>query len=455
MMPGDLPAGGSSLAVIRLDPDPLPIRYIIRDREEPQTTDEFLGTVTNLIRFRILTPERGYVANVSNVLSGMRSEGYEVDAFDNLWRRSRYPLLRVRMTDPSGTRLEVHFPTPASHEASTNTNLDFQLLHAHAAEPTLRLQALAMILQGNLDAGVRAPDTTGLPDPVDQSPAAFFSMFRALAQGYLTELRRLGLSVHDHLTGCGFSTPVASMVEEALGAAQGRRPPQEMMYYEVTSRLRPAPSNLFVVEPSTTPTRAIRFDHPTKTWSFDPLTVEATLLEAFDEAEDRISNVERERADAVADLLGRPLPTEQQLRQLMESASIEATRAEDPGPPEAPQSLPGGDEPDERRTVMLRQEHHQEDWRYLWAYLDEAGNLHIDGQDLGPGTAIVSSDGEYEWFRTIDSADVTRVLELLGGRLDEGVLDVLERDYVGDGSYELERLLRESDVPSTLQIWSG
>ncbi len=77
----------------------------------------------------------------------------------------------------------------------------------------------------------------------------------------------------------------------------------------MTSRLRPAPSNLFVVDPSTTPTRAIRFDHPTKTWSFDPLTVEATLLEAFDEAEDRISNVERERADAVADLLGRSRPS--------------------------------------------------------------------------------------------------------------------------------------------------
>ncbi len=74
---------------------------------------------------------------------------------------------------------------------------------------------------------------------------------------------------------------------------------------------------------------------------------------------------------------------------------------------------------------------------------------------LGPGAAIVSSDGEYEWFRTIASADVPRVLELLGGRLDEGVLDVLERDYVGDGSYELERLLSESDVPSTLQIWSS
>ncbi len=105
--------------------------------------------------------------------------------------------------------------------------------------------------------------------------------------------------------------------------------------------------------------------------------------------------------------------------------------------------------------MTLRDERRGDDWRNLWAYLDEAGNLHIDGQDLGPGTAPVSSDGEYEWFKTIAAAHVPRVVELLGGEPGEDVLDVLERDYTGQRSYELEHRLRDGDIPVELYIWSG
>jgi len=55
------------------------------------------------------------------------------------------------------------------------------------------------------------------------------------------------------------------------------------------------------------------------------------------------------------------------------------------------------------------------DSRHLWAHLDQKGNLHIDGQDLGPKTAIVSSDGEYEWFETIDRSELSKLIGLLGG----------------------------------------
>jgi hypothetical protein len=98
------------------------------------------------------------------------------------------------------------------------------------------------------------------------------------------------------------------------------------------------------------------------------------------------------------------------------------------------------------RTVMLRAEHDGADSRYLWAHLDSDGNLHIDGQDLGPGTAIMSDDGEYEWVQAIAAADVPRVVALMDGHADEDVLTVLER-WTGRGSYELERRLRESDIP--------
>lgn len=101
----------------------------------------------------------------------------------------------------------------------------------------------------------------------------------------------------------------------------------------------------------------------------------------------------------------------------------------------------------EFRKVTLRDERAGKDSRHLWAYVDEAGNLHIDGQDLGPGTAPISPDGEYEWFKTIAAVDVPRLVSLLGGTQGEDVLDLLERSFSGAGSYELETRLRESDIP--------
>ena len=108
-----------------------------------------------------------------------------------------------------------------------------------------------------------------------------------------------------------------------------------------------------------------------------------------------------------------------------------------------------------RRKVTLRDEHDGDDVRWLEAYVDRGGALHVDGQDLGPGTGISSSDGEYEWFMTIKRADVPRLVAILGGRPNENVLDVLERDWTGTRSYEFERLLRESGIPVALSTWSG
>lgn len=108
-----------------------------------------------------------------------------------------------------------------------------------------------------------------------------------------------------------------------------------------------------------------------------------------------------------------------------------------------------------RRTVTLRSERFGDDRRNLWAHLDAEGNLHIDGQDLGPGTAPVSDDGEYEWFQTIAAADVPRALALLGGDPGDDVLAHLGRSWTGARSYELERLLAESGIPIQRATWSG
>ena len=108
-----------------------------------------------------------------------------------------------------------------------------------------------------------------------------------------------------------------------------------------------------------------------------------------------------------------------------------------------------------RRTITLRDERHGQDARHLWAYLDEDGNLHIDGQDLGPGTSMVSSDGEYEWYKTVAASDVPLVVELLAGEPGENVLDVLQREWTAARSYELEARLRGSGIPIALFVYSG
>jgi hypothetical protein len=99
------------------------------------------------------------------------------------------------------------------------------------------------------------------------------------------------------------------------------------------------------------------------------------------------------------------------------------------------------------RTITLRDEKNGRETRHLWASVDDGGNLHIDGQDLGPAAAMVSDDGEYEWFQTIRAEHLPRLLSLLGAGPGDDILDVLEGNWSGPRSYELERLLRESDFP--------
>ena len=107
------------------------------------------------------------------------------------------------------------------------------------------------------------------------------------------------------------------------------------------------------------------------------------------------------------------------------------------------------------RNVTLRAEHDGPDSRYLTASLDAHGALVIEGQDLGPGTSIVSSDGEYEWSRTILPEHIPKLLVVLNAPADANILAVLKKHWTGDKSYELEGRIRDSDIPSKLSTWSG
>jgi hypothetical protein len=95
-------------------------------------------------------------------------------------------------------------------------------------------------------------------------------------------------------------------------------------------------------------------------------------------------------------------------------------------------------------TVTLRDDRTGPTWYRLWAYVDEGGNLHINGQDLGPGTSMVSPDGEYEYFETYAPQVIPRIVEVLDGQPGEPVLEVLRR-WAGDRSQQMQ--MRLNGIP--------
>jgi hypothetical protein len=102
--------------------------------------------------------------------------------------------------------------------------------------------------------------------------------------------------------------------------------------------------------------------------------------------------------------------------------------------------------------VRLRAERKGGDSRFLRAYLEPDGSLLLEGQDLGPSTAPVSPDGEYEWYQRIKAEDFPRLLELLGAAAESDILDVLAEHWTGMASYDLEKKLRQSTIPVELFV---
>jgi hypothetical protein len=78
----------------------------------------------------------------------------------------------------------------------------------------------------------------------------------------------------------------------------------------------------------------------------------------------------------------------------------------------------------------------------------------VDGAGRSRAGTPVSADGEYEWFEIIRPAHLPRLAELLGGEAGTDLLALLAERYTGAGSYELERILRESGIPVEVFVYS-
>ena len=79
--------------------------------------------------------------------------------------------------------------------------------------------------------------------------------------------------------------------------------------------------------------------------------------------------------------------------------------------------------------------------RRVWAEIRKDGHLVIQGQDLGPGTATISADGEYEYAYSIKVEDIAVVLAALGADPDEDPLTYLTEHWSGPAAFALTRRL--------------
>lgn len=88
----------------------------------------------------------------------------------------------------------------------------------------------------------------------------------------------------------------------------------------------------------------------------------------------------------------------------------------------------------------------------LWAWIGSEGELHLDGQDLGPLDWVGALDGEYEYHRTIAPEDFPALITMLGGQPDDDVLALLARDHSGMKSFRMELSLRDAPFPTRLYV---
>ena len=98
------------------------------------------------------------------------------------------------------------------------------------------------------------------------------------------------------------------------------------------------------------------------------------------------------------------------------------------------------------RLVTLRDERAGADRRCLWARLDDGSNLVVYGQDLGPGTAMMNDDGEFEVFMTISSVECLNFLSSWSA-LRAKTFSSFWRPSVSAHSHTSWKRLRESGIP--------
>lgn len=82
--------------------------------------------------------------------------------------------------------------------------------------------------------------------------------------------------------------------------------------------------------------------------------------------------------------------------------------------------------------------------RWLSAELLPDGELRIRGEDAGPRVQAMLGEEETEWGYTFPPESAAMLARALGGTQDSDLMDLLDRQYSGTGSYVLERIIRDT-----------
>ncbi len=103
--------------------------------------------------------------------------------------------------------------------------------------------------------------------------------------------------------------------------------------------------------------------------------------------------------------------------------------------------------------IVLRDIHDEDGVRHLEARFNDAGDLVIEGQDLGDGVERFFGAGirEYEWIWTIRRASLAALGRALGVAEGE-ILAALGRRFSHPKCVELEPFLKEHEI--ALERWS-
>jgi hypothetical protein len=104
--------------------------------------------------------------------------------------------------------------------------------------------------------------------------------------------------------------------------------------------------------------------------------------------------------------------------------------------------------------LRLGEERDGPDSRTLDAELQADGAVQFSGQDLGPLTAAVSDDGEYEYWFRVEAHDHARAVAALGGRPGEALMTVLQRAWSGPQAFRIRRTLDAAGIATHLSVYS-
>jgi len=110
------------------------------------------------------------------------------------------------------------------------------------------------------------------------------------------------------------------------------------------------------------------------------------------------------------------------------------------------------------KSVVLRDERANGDWRFLSAHIGTQGELIFTGHDLGDGVSSLMGYGEYEWTFTIAAIDISKLTAALNVRGVFGtpwgrsrrLLRTLRRWFSGGNASQLGPFLKKHDIPYLL-----